>query len=277
MPRIWVWPKTVIAVADVGDAGAGDELQAAAIDRERRQRRDQRVDLEPGDQHAVDDAEQHAPAAADQERDDRRQAELLGGEPGHDAGEGEDAADREVEHAADHQHHHAAREDAGLRGVEQDDRGVRRAREGGRLEDRHHDDQGDDQHDQQQLPVGGDARPAASLPRERARAGRLDRARRERLPVDGRDAVAAHAALAPRRAFGAASSRMAISVAARGVELAGDPALRHDDDAVRQRQDLRQVGGHHQERHAARRRGRAGCGRCRPWSRRRRRASARRR
>ena len=45
---------------------------------------------------------------------------------------------------------------------------------------------------------------------------------------------------------------MAISVARRGIQLAGHPALRHDHDAVRQREHLRQVGGHHQERHAAR-------------------------
>ena len=86
-------------------------------------------------------AEQHAPGAAHQERGDRRQAQVLGGQPGHDAGEGEDAADREVEHAADHQHHHAAGEDAGLRRVEQNDGGVGRAQEGVGLEDGHHREQ----------------------------------------------------------------------------------------------------------------------------------------
>ena len=35
-----------VAIADIGDAGARDELQPAAIDRQRGKRRDQRVDLE---------------------------------------------------------------------------------------------------------------------------------------------------------------------------------------------------------------------------------------
>ena len=142
MPRICVWPKTVIAVADIGDARAGHELQAAAVDRKRRERRDQRVDLEARDEHAVHGAEQDTPAAADQERHDRRQAEVLGGEARHDAGEGKDASDREVEHAADHQQHHPAGEDAGLGGIEQDDRRVRRPRKRVRLENRHPDRSG---------------------------------------------------------------------------------------------------------------------------------------
>ena len=46
---------------------------------------------------------------------------------------------------------------------------------------------------------------------------------------------------------------MAISVAARSVKLAGNAALGHHDDAVRQRQHFGQIGGNDKQCHAARR------------------------
>ncbi len=81
---------------------------------------------------------------------------MLDGKAGHDAGEAEDAADREIEHAGDQEHHHPAGEDAGLRRVEEHDGRVRRAHERGRLQNGHQRQKGNDQADQQELPLGSD-------------------------------------------------------------------------------------------------------------------------
>ena len=125
-----------------------------------------------------------------------------------DAGKGQDAADRQVEHAADHQHHHAAGEDAGLRGVEQHDGGVAGRREGVGPKDRHSDDEGDDQPDQQQRPVGGDTR----------RGMRCARC----LPVQLPQLMPLPRMIAE---LGAASSRMAIFGRARRRQARRPPGL----------------------------------------------------
>ena len=63
---------------------------------------------------------------------------------------------------------------------------------------------------------------------------------------------------------------------ARGIS-AVEPPLVHDEDPVGHAEDLRQVGGDHQDRDARRRRVRTAAGAPRPWCRRRCRGSARRR
>ena len=229
MPRILVWPNTVKLLPILVTPAPGDELQPAAIDRQRGQRGDQRVDPEAGDEHAVDDAEQHAPAATDQERGDRRKPQYLAARPGHDAGKGEDAADRKIEHAADHQHHHPAGEDAGLRRVEQHDRGVRRAHEGGRLEDRHHRDERDDQHDEQ-LPLGGD-----------------QHQKRGRHVTFRACLFHTHAASCLLRDLGRRSGcefEDGDFARRRGIEFTRYASVRHHDDAVGERQHFGEVRGH---------------------------------
>ena len=146
-------------------------------------------------------------------------------------------------------------------------------RKRGRLEDRHPADQR--RRSARSAAAAARWRCARAAPCRAKRCAGLSVGSPGATPLRGK-AVAAHAAFSC-RAFGAASSRMPISVARRGVELAGDPALRHHDDAVRQRENLRKVGRDDEQRDARLPRGRAGCGRCPPSSRRPRRASARRR
>src|SRR4029079_3405994 len=223
----------VFAGSDVGDAVAGDELQSAAIDRERRKRGDQGVDLEPGDENAVDHPEQHAPTAADEECRERRKAELLDRKPCHDARKGKYAADREIEHPRDHQDHHAAGEDSGLRRVEQDNRGIFRPWKRGGFENRHRHDEGEDQNDEQQLPFSGDA--CQKIARARSAADRL-------LGIACRPAGegcgVVHAAVST-RAFGAASSRMATSVA---EAASSSPTTRPSDITTIRRASARTSG-----------------------------------
>ena len=243
-----------VAIADVGDAGARHELQEAAVDGHRGEGRDERVDLEAGDDDPVHDAQQRAPRTPGEEGHEGRHAQVLGHQTRHDARERQDAADREVEHAADEQQHHAAREDAGLSRVLEYHRGVVERQEGGGPQDAHDQQERPDQRDEQQRAVEGDP---GQQPRGPRAAGRM--------PAPGRRWPARYP-----RAHRSAGSR-SCGPLERGVRLrcghvedgdlggdgsvhlTGDPATRHHDHPMGEREHLGEVGRDHHQGDASRR------------------------
>ena len=125
---------------------AGDEEGDAAGDRERPEGGDERVDVEPGEEPAVDRADERAGAEAGEERE-----LLAAGRPRHpggdDGGEADHRADREVEPARDDDERLAERDDGDDRGLAPDVEQVARRQEELVGEGQEHDQRDDHQRD----------------------------------------------------------------------------------------------------------------------------------
>ena len=175
------------------------------------------------------------------------------------AAEPDDRADREVDAAGDDDEGHADREDRVQRHVLGEDHHVRDAEEVRRRqreedEDRDQRDEGPRLEQQEQRGVAAEARATAGRWRRNSCVHLLGAGRRvpDRRGGDDRRLV--------RRS---------------GLELAGDPAVRHHEDPVRQRHHLLEIRGHEQDARAPPPPAGASRGTPRPWRRRRSRATAR--
>ena len=91
-----------------------DALGEAAIERERRDRHDERRHLEPRNDEAVDEAGERADAKRERDRQRQRKAEGLPGIAEHDRAQADDRADREVDAAGDDDEGHRQRDEPDL-------------------------------------------------------------------------------------------------------------------------------------------------------------------
>ena len=91
-----------------------DPLGEAAIERERRDRHDQRRHLDPRDDEAVDEAGEPADEEREDDRQRQRKAEILPRIAEHDRAQADDRADRKVDAAGDDDEGHRQRDEADL-------------------------------------------------------------------------------------------------------------------------------------------------------------------
>ena len=95
-------------------AGLTDPLGQAPVERQRRQRHDQRRNVDPHDEQPVEQPSQRTDHQGDGDGEFQRQAESLPADPQHDGGEAEDRADREVDAGGDDDEGHGQRHQPGF-------------------------------------------------------------------------------------------------------------------------------------------------------------------
>ena len=244
-----------LGVLEEHDEVAVGDQRAEAADHERhRQRGDQRVDAQARDDEAVDEPDGEPDADAQHDGDRRRRALAISA-AGH-AGQRVHGAHREVD-AAGHEDERPGRRDDQRRrllieDVEQVDlRQERRARDRQRDEERR-----EGQRDAGRAQALDGARGAGVDAAASARRAAMPRSRRSCRERGGQD-----------RRLGHLLAR----------ELADDPPRAHHEHAVREPEDLLELGGDEQHAEALVGQRRRAGRRSRAWRRRRRRAWARRR
>ena len=145
-------PEELDRLGNVGDRDAlGQHQVDALVDARHGDRQHQRVQVERGDQEAVDQPEQRAEHDRESHRHERIDSDVHHQHAGGHAAQPAHRAERDVELAEQHQHRLTERDQAGEGEAARDDRHVVRGGEIGRQQRRSHEQEQQDHRDDDQL------------------------------------------------------------------------------------------------------------------------------